>query len=399
MPDRLILRLDPAGGLTWLRHSVDGRMLSSSQHGAPPANVIASAGEIVVLVPAEDVLLIETRVNARSAAQLQQAIPFAVEDQLLGAVEDQHFAIQAIAEDRVGVAVLARTRLQEWIEKLGSLGVRADVILPESLALPVSDDSATAMIDAGRVLVRLGPWSAIACSNADLGDWLAQLRAAGIDRAIVAHDFDGDVQPAIESGFASYQGGQRDPLAFLARNLHKPSINLLAGAFASGHRQARGTRWWRRVAVLAAAVVLAAFVQRGLEVRQLSQNLARVDAAMSDSLLKTFPDLGAAERSRAPQSVMRDRLERLRGGSETSGFLRLIGQIAPVLGRTTRTQMRGLEFRNGILEVGLRAPDVATLDSMREQFSAIPGLSAEVTASIPADAGVDGRIRIRGDAP
>ena len=77
----------------------------------------------------------------------------------------------------------------------------------------------------------------------------------------------------------------------------------------------------------------------------------------------------------------------------------MLTQIAPVLGRTTRTQVRGLEFRNGALEVGLRSPDVATLDSMREQFAAIPGLSAEVTASVPADTGVDGRIRIRGDAP
>ncbi len=399
MPDRLILRLDPAGGLTWLRQSVDGRMLSSSQDGAPPASMLGAAAEIIVLVPAEDVLLIETQVNARSAAQLRQAVPFAVEDQLLSAVEEQHFAIQAGAEDKVGVAVVARTRLQEWIDTLAAAGVRADVILPESLALPVSAESATAMIDGGRVLLRLERWSAIGCSTVDLADWLAQIRAAGIDRAIAAHDFDGELDAADKNGFASYQDAQHDPLTFLASNLQKPAINLLSGGFASGHRQARGTRWWRRVAVLAAALVVLAFVHRGLEVHQLGQNLARVDTAMSDSLLKTFPDLGAAERSRAPQSVMRDRLERLRGGSESSGFLRLLGQIAPVLGRTTRTQMRGLEFRNGILEVGLRAPDVATLDSMREQFSAIPGLSAEVTASIPADTGVDGRIRIRGDVP
>ena len=399
MPDRLILRLDPAGGLTWLRQSVDGRILSSSQDGAPPAAVRDAAVEIVVLVPAEDVLLLETRVNARSAAQLRQAVPFAVEDQLLGAVEEQHFAIQATAEDKVGVAVVARTRLQEWIDLLAAAGVRADVILPESLALPVSAESATAMIDGGRILLRLDRWSAIECSTDDLANWLDQIRAAGIDRAIAAHDFDGELDAARKSRFASYQDGQHDPLTFLASNLHKPAINLLSGGFASAHRQARGTRWWRRVAVLAAALVVLAFVHRGLEVHQLGQNLARVDTAISDSVIKTFPDLGAAERSRAPQSVMRDRLERLRGGSETSGFLRLLGQISPVLGRTTRTQMRGLEFRNGILEVGLRAPDVATLDSMREQFSAIPGLSAEVTASIPADTGVDGRIRIRGDVP
>ena len=398
MPDRLILRLDRTGSLTWLRQSVDGRMLSSSQHDAPPAAVLASAGEIVVLVPAEDVLLIETRVNARSAAQLQQAVPFAVEDQLLGAVEDQHFAIQAGADDKVGVAVVSRARLQTWLDRLAAAGVRADVILPESLALPLSPESATAMVDAGRVLTRLDRWSSFSCSAEDFPDWLAQVRASGIERAIDAHDFSHELIAGVKGSFASHQGGLRDPLAFLARNLRKSPINLLSGEFVSGHRQARGTRWWRRAAWTAAALLVLAFVHRGLVVHQLAQDAARIETAMSDSLLKTFPDLGAAERSRAPQSVMQDRLERLRGGSETSGFLRLLGQIAPLLGRTTRTQMRGLEFRNGILEVGLRAPDVATLDSMREQFSAIPGLSAEVTASIPADTGVDGRIRIRGDA-
>ena len=399
MPDRLILRLDRADKLVWLRQSVDGRMLSSSQHNSPSASVIAAADEIVVLVPAQDVLLIETRVNARNSAQLQQAVPFAIEDQLLGTVEDQHFAIQVGSDDRVGVAVVARTRMQQWLARLAALGVRADVLIPESLLLPLSPESASALIDQGQVLVRLDRWSALSCSIEQFPCWRHRFAPAESTGDIDAHDFSTESSPGIESGFASYQAGQRDALAFLARNLRKPTINLLSGEFASGHRQARGSRWWRRVAALAAAIVMLAFVHQGLQVRQLGQNLARVDAAMSESLLKTFPDLGAAERSRAPQSVMRDRLERLRGGSETSGFLRLLGQIAPILGRTTRTQMRGLEFRNGILEVGLRAPDVATLDSMREQFSAIPGLNAEVTASIPADTGVDGRIRIRGDEP
>ena len=148
--------------------------------------MLESANEIIVLVPAEDVLLIEARVTARSAAQLRQAVPYAVEDQLLAAVEEQHFAMQPIDGDKVGVAVVAQARLQQWIDMLTGSGVRADVILPESLAVPVSADSATAMIDGGRVLLRLGPWSAVGFPGADLDDWLAQIRVATSDRAIVA---------------------------------------------------------------------------------------------------------------------------------------------------------------------------------------------------------------------
>lgn len=399
MPDRLLLRLDRSGNLTWLRQSADGRMLSSSQQGAPPAAVLAGQSEVVVLVPAEQVLLIETRINARNSSQLLQAVPFAVEDQLLGAVEDQHFSVHAGADDQVGIAVVAKAQMCAWLGQLRAAGIRPDVLLPESMALPVGPDSATALVEHGRVVARFGAWSAIACASADFPAWLGQARAAGVDRTLDVHDTAASPGLAVDDRIGTYDSGLDDPLAFLARHLRVPPLNLLSGEFASGHRQARGARWWRRAAALAAAVVVVAFLYRVVEVNQLSRHAERLDAAMADSLARTFPDLGAAERSRAPQSVMRDRLERLRGGSESSGLLRLLAQIAPVLGRTTRTQVRGLEFRNGILEVGLRSPDVATLDSMREQFSAIPGLSAEVTASVPADTGVDGRIRIRGDAP
>ena len=399
MPDRLLLRLDSSGSLNWLRQAADGRMLSSAQHGIPPAAVLESPGEVVVLVPAEQVLLLRTRIHARNKAQLQQAVPFAIEDQLLGAVEDQHFAVCGDGEDQVGVAVVSRTQMKSWLDHLRAAGVRPDVLVPESLALPVEPERACALVEDTRAVVRLDRWSAFACARADLPVWLTQVRASGMDRALDVHDF-GDAAPLpLEGQMGAVQTGLRDPLAFLARHLQSPRLNLLSGEFASSHRQARGDRWWRRAGMLAAACLVLLFVHRGIEVGQLSRSIDQINAGLADTLLKTFPDLGAAERTRAPQSVMQDRLERLRGGNEAGGMLRMLSQIAPMLGRTTRTQLRGLEYRNGVLEVGLRSPDVATLDSMREQFAAIPGLSAEVTASVPVDAGVDGRIRIRGAAP
>jgi general secretion pathway protein L len=399
MPDRLLLRLDPSGSLNWLRQAADGRVLSSSQSGPPPASVLEAPGEIVVLVPAEQVLLVRTRIHARNRAQLLQAVPYAIEDQLLGAVEDLHFAVRSDGDDQVGVAVVARSRMKDWLEQLAAAGIRADVVLPDSLALPVEPDRACAMIDEARALLRLDRWSGVACTRSELPAWLTQIRASGMDRALDVHDFGSQDALQLDGPLGTVQTGLRDPLAFLARNLKAPAINLLSGEFASSHRQARGERWWRRAGMVAAACLVLAFVHRGIEVGRMSRALAEVDADLSATLQTTFPDLGAAERTRAPQAVMQDRLERLRGGSESSGMLRLMSQIAPLLGRTTRTQVRGLEYRNGVLEVGLRSPDVATLDSMREQFAAIPGLSAEVTASVPVDSAVDGRIRIRGVTP
>jgi len=56
MPDRLLLRLHSDGDSTWLRQAADGRVLAGSTRGLPPASARAAAGEVVVLVPTEEVL-------------------------------------------------------------------------------------------------------------------------------------------------------------------------------------------------------------------------------------------------------------------------------------------------------------------------------------------------------
>lgn len=397
MPDRLLLRLASDGGLTWLRQA--GARASVSTPGLPPADVLAGADEIVVLVPAEDVLLAEVKLSARNRAQLLQALPFAVEDQLLSPVEDLHFAASRDSGEQVGVAVVAKHTLRAWLQQLAAAGVRADIVLPDSLALPLAAGHGSVLIEEGRALVRLAPWSAFACSLAELPGWLEQLRSSDALAPLQVQDFRAAPALALPVTVANYQERQRDVLATLARGLVSPPLNLLDGEFASRHRQARGARWWRVAAMLAAAVVVLAIANLGFDVLQLSRASARMDVLAQEVLRKAFPDIDEAQLARVgPEQLMRGRLDRLRGGSESSGLLRVLAQIAPVLGSTTRIQTRGMEYRNGTLELALRAPDVAALDSVRERLTTVPGLKAEVTAANPGAEGVDGRIRIGSDA-
>ena len=391
MPDRLLLRLDSAGDPGWLRQGADGRMSAGSTRGWPPAAVIAGAGEIVVLVPAEDVLLTEARVAAKSRAQQMQAIPFAVEDQLLAPVEDLQFAATEGTGDAVGVAIVSRATLRAWLERLAANGIRPDMLLPDSLALPLAPDRATALVENDRAVVRLAPSSAFVCAPSELAAWMQRANGRPLD----VFDFRDGATARLAVPATSYQERQRDPLAFLARSLRKPPLNLLHGEFAPQHRAARGARWWRVAAALAAAVVALAVLDLGFEVLQLARTSARLDAAAQDAVLKAFPDVDGAELARAtPGDIARRRVERLRGGAESSGFLRVLNEIAPVLGATTQIQTRGMEFRNGTLELGLHAPDVETLDAVRERLAAQPGLNVTVTAANPGDSGIDGRIRI-----
>jgi general secretion pathway protein L len=396
MPDRLLLRFPPNGDPAWLRQSADGRVMSGAARGWPPSAVSSGVAEIVVLVPAEEVLVTEARIPARNRAQLLQALPFAVEDQLLAPVESLHFTSATGEGDAVGVAVVAKTTLQSWLDRLSAAGIRADALLPDSLALPFASDRATVLAEDDRAVVRLARWSAFACALPDLSDWLQRAGDATATRTIDAIDArTASSQPAVP-GAARYERAS-DALSGFARGLGALPMNLLHGEFAPSHRAARGARWWRVAAALAVAAIVLAVVDRGVDVLQLSRTSARLDTLAKETLRKAFPDIGAAELERiAPADIARSRIERLRGGGERSGFLRIVGEIAPVLGTATRIRTRGIEFRNGALELGLQAPDVATLDAVRERLAAQPGLKVAVTAANPEANGIEGHIRVDG---
>lgn len=400
MSDRLLLRLASDGSLTWLRQVGGTRMVATSITGVPPASALESVGEIIVFVPSDDVLLTSTQLSARNRAQLLKALPFAVEDQLLSPVEDLHFAAAQASGGPIGVAVVATSRLNAWLDRLRDVGIQPDVLVPDALGLPWLPESGTAMIEDTCATVRLAPWSAFACSVDELPDWLALAQAADMPIPLAVHDFRAAPRLDLPAPIATYRERQVDALAFLGAHFAAPPLNLLEGRFASGHRQARGGRWWRIAAALAAAVVALAVVNLGVDVMQLSRASARMDTLAREAVRSAFPDIDAAQLARlGPEQLMRARLARVHPGAQSSGLLRVLAQIAPVLGTTTRIQTRGIEYRNGTLELALRAPDVAALDSVRERLSATPGLKAEVTVANPGADGVDGRIRINGGAP
>lgn len=388
MSDRLFLRLAPDGSLTWLRASGDARA-ATSLPGAPPASALAQAREVVVFVPAADVLVTRATLAARHRAQLLKALPFAVEDGLLAPVETLHFAASAAQDGEVGVAVVARSTLEGWLDRLAEAGIEADAIVPESLALPpgallLEDDRATA---------RTAPWTAFACAPGELADWLAQ---APPDVALDVHDVRAAAPLALPAPVAAYHERQRDALAFLAANIGAPPLNLLDGEFSPRRRRRNDAgRIWRIAAALAAAVVGLAVLSLGAQVWTLSRESARLDAAARDAVTQAFPDLDAKIFDRlTPAQLVLSRADR-GGSTPSSGALGVLERIGPILTNgSTRIQTRALDFRNGMFELALRAPDLNALDLVRERIAMLPGMKAELTAANPGAEGVDGRIRI-----
>lgn len=392
MSDRLLIRLHPDGRLSWLALDAGGRALSASNAGAPPPGAVARARSIVVLVPSERVVVLETDAIGARRAQLVKAVPFALEDQLASPVEELHFALAPGASGgRVVVAVVARDVLRDWIDALAQHGLRADSMIPDALALASPPGACLVAIEDERTLLRGSAAQALACDTSALDAWLRIAAPAQLD----VHDFRDAPRLALPVAVASYHERRSDLLAFIGeRFAGDAAINLLQGDFAPAHRRQPLARVWRRAALLAVAAVVVALLFAAGDWLRLRRESDRLERAQREVLRTSAPEL--AEVAGDPRSLMESAMRRVRGDAgAATGLLPLLGRIAPTLSNSTRVQLTGIEFRNATLELGLRAPDVAALDLVREQIANL-GLAVEVTAANSGATGVDGRLRIGG---
>ena len=398
MSERLLVRLHPDDSLTWLSQDAGGRAIAGANSGAPPPEALARARRIVALVPSEQVLLLDTPRMSAQRTQFLKAVGFALEDQLASPVEDLHFAIpERLDAARVPVAIVARDVLRAWLARLAADRIRPDVLIPETLAVPAGS-SGTVVLEEERAFLRNSS-TAVACDFAGVPQWLEILAADQADAFMPeVRDFRAAIPLRLPGKVGHYHARQRDPLAYFAAQLPaEPALNLLQGEFAPAHRGAPARRLWRNAAALAAAAVFLLFVYTGVDCLRLSRESARQDAAMRDVLHDAFPEMDAV--AGEPRTLMESALKRFSGAADSGGLLRVLGDVAPVVGGTTRSVLKSIEYHNGTLELGVHTPDVPTLDLMRERLGNVPGLKAEVTAANSLDNGVDGRLRIAGAKP
>src|SRR6267142_2516416 len=139
--------------LRWRRTESGGAVRHGSQRGLEG---LASAGEVVVWTPAAETLLLRARLPTRSSSKIAQALPFALEDQLIDAPEKLHFAFTHEADGALAVAVTRRERMEGWLAALAAAGLAPGRLAPVTLSLPLADGAWTLGFSNGEMVLRSG---------------------------------------------------------------------------------------------------------------------------------------------------------------------------------------------------------------------------------------------------
>lgn len=390
MPARHLIRLLPDRSAEWLALGRDGRVLSGPQAGFPAER----ADDTVVLLPAQDVLLLRAPRVAKQRRQLEQAIPYAIEDQLAAPVEQQHVALSdRTGGDGVLVAVVARTRIEDWLATLAQAGVAPDRAIPESVLLPVQDRPVL-FVDGRRATLRYADSGVLAGDVAELPAWLALLQQDGTAPGALRWIGDASAAASLPPGWTADFEPCPAPLRWLAARLGEGiDPDLLQGDYAARRRNDDARRVWRWAAGLAAVAVLAAFAQAGIEQWQLRERNVAQRATMESLLREAMPGV---IRIVDPKAQLAAEHARLGAGARAGSSLALLATIAPVLAGSTAYSIDALDYRANIVELTVRTSDVGRLDALREALAALPAVQAEVTSAVPGSGGVEGKLRIRG---
>jgi general secretion pathway protein L len=158
MADWLLLRLPHADGepASWLVADASGAPLGPVEHGPPERAASAAAGRrVCALVPGADVLLAEPELPAKAGVKLQQLLPYALEEHLADDIDELHFASGKRPADslRTPVAVVSRALMDEWLAVLKAAGIEAECLYADSELLPRNPGQAVALLEEDSVYV------------------------------------------------------------------------------------------------------------------------------------------------------------------------------------------------------------------------------------------------------
>ncbi len=387
MQERLFIRFQEDGdALDWGVLAADANQFSE-QGSLLCADLVSLAEtadkrEVILLVPATKVLTAEVTAPTRNLRQMQQALPFLLEEQLIAPVDSQHFAIGERRDHQVPVAVVAKNDLDHWLQLCTDAGIVPEVAVADAACLPSFDDAWSLLADGAQLLVRPARDQYWAVPIELFPEALAMHRGGdaesedGADSILALRLYQQSPVALSENlqGAVAVQNMDIDsPLLLLARNYDPRLINLLQGEYESTHKQSRSGRPWRLAAMLAGLSLLSLLAWKGSQWFLYDQQLAQVQQQTEQLFGETLP---GRRMTVNPRLQMQNTLQL--GGTSDEGFFTLLDKLAQSLGPDGMTPTSlSYDAKKSELRVDLLARDLDALNRLRQQLAS-QGLEVEM---------------------
>ncbi len=293
MAESLLIRLgsQKSDVIHWLIASADKQEIIASGE-LPNAEQLSELSEkaltrkVTVLVPGCDVVLKQLTVPAKSPRAMRQAVPYMLEDELAEDVDDLFFAyaqIKSTSEHNCFVAITAHQQMQEWLSWLSDANISIKKMIPDVLALPVIENSYSAIELGQQVLLRQSDFQGMALDRMMFEIISQQWQE---DDAIDIANF----SPLVLSNehVTLTEQPAELPLFLFAKYSEQCPVNLLQDGYAKKEKSNFFWQHWQLAASLVVVALLINLSSKWIHASQLDNQIASLEQEIQTVYQKNF---------------------------------------------------------------------------------------------------------------
>ncbi len=412
MSESLVIQLREGATPQWLVCSADGQIVVNRVSGTlEQAAQLAVGRRVAVIVPSVDALATDCEAPAKGAAKLSQVVPYALEERVADEIENLHFALGERSTDtgRVPVVVVERKRIDAWLAELRAAGLQPQAIYSAATLLPSMPGQLIALLEEDAITLRGPDGPPLVFPSSSISDAidmaLSQLTSpvAGLEPAIPGlllyagqEEWQAN-QAEIDALRDRFTGVKVQVLQHGSLGLLAPAaaaddaINLLQGPLAVASPLETSWKAWRIAAILAGALLFLHLGSRYFELNRLNKSEATLDAGIEDAFRQAMP--GQMNATNARRRVER-RLAEIRGGGGSGNLLPALAAVANARTAAPNAVIEGLTYREGTLDLRIRAPDATSVDAIGQQLRAANWQAKNEGGSNSGDS-YSGRLQVR----
>ena len=416
----LLLRLHVTGdwparttACEWALYDTRGSLL---QRGSSEPRHWPAAEDCELVLSADQCLALDVKLplGARGARGARGAtgrgsdlIAYAIEERLVGEVENEHFVTGETRPDgQTQVWVVGRGRLRALLTALRQLGRSPRRAISELQLAPLAPGRWSACLRERGGFVRVGGEAGFAFdssldsarSGPPVTLRLALQAATKAGNAPVSIDvYCAQGIDLGEAAWPAWQSALGVPVRLAGEYVWqmlpaRSARNLLTGEFSP--QGERGTAWAAfkpSLALGASALLLYALFSFG-EWMWLDRQASSLKIQAVEVFRAAFPRVQTVVDPSLQMQRLYDQFKRERGQLGESDFLPLLAAVSEAL--ESRGTYRSLSYEDGRLELLIALPDALAADRVRDAF-AQRGLAPTLRESRPAGAGVEASFSVR----
>ncbi len=350
----------------------------------------ADTTPVILLLPATEVLLIELHLPINSRRQLQQALPYALEDHLANEVETYHWVWSKQPGDKVAVAAIAHTTMASYVQRFNEAGIKLHSVYAETVFLPVRDQTVSILLNRNRAVVRFDPWHGGGIDPDFLLPFVAQALPEHTQIQLW------HTQPCVDLCWPDHLTVNLSALPSalsLLRPDKKNELNLLSGSYSAD--KPGNIRWkmWIPAATLTLIAVLTQYAGAVTAYKHSQTQLAELESSNRHLFKQAFPHINRIVniKAQADQELATLRKQR---GNNGSVYLRLLYQSGQILSQDTALQLQALDFSKGVLSLHLTGTGIAQIENFKQLMEKNAGVKVNIQSAETGNNGLSAHIDI-----